>query len=450
MRKTGWYFVFGVALLMATSAAAQPGKRFTGSFQDLHFNAFVQQVEQTSAYHFYYDEKALDSVTVNLNATNTTLPELLQQLFQNTIYRFAIDSTNRVFITQQVSLQANLLPDFFDRTKRSSDTVNQQLPLVQTGNGKLQLNAPAANKTFEIGTRSTMAGNATIAGYVRDSKSGEPIIGAAVYIDTPAVGTVTDQYGYYSLTVPKGRYRLHTSGPGMKESGYQIVVYGDGPFHMALQEDVPSLKNVVVTSERRSNIRSLQMGVDRITIKNLKQVPVVFGEPDVLRVVLTLPGVTSAGEASTGFNVRGGSADQNLILYSDATIYNPAHLFGFFSAFNPDMVKNVELYKSSIPEKYGGRLSSVLDVTAREGNSKKWSVSGGIGLLTSKLMVEGPIKKDKTAIVVGGRTTYSNWLLHQVPNKSYQQSRASFYDLDVHLNHTFNSKNTFLPHRLFQ
>jgi len=209
-----------------------------------------------------------------------------------------------------------------------------------------------------------------------------------------------------------------------------------------LQEDVPSLKAVVVTSERHSNIRSLQMGVNQITIKNIRQVPVVFGEPDVLRVVLTLPGVTTPGEGSTGFNVRGGSADQNLILFSDATIYNPAHLFGFFSAFNPDVVKNVELYKSSIPQKYGGRLSSVLDVTAREGNSKKWSGSGGIGLLTSKLMLEGPIIKDKTEVVVGGRTTYSNWLLRQVPNESYKHSRASFYDVDLNITHSFNSKNT--------
>jgi hypothetical protein len=178
-----------------------------------------------------------------------------------------------------------------------------------------------------------------------------------------------------------------------------------------LEDYVASLKAVVVTTERRSNVRGTQMGVDRLNIRNIKQVPTVLGESDILRVVLTLPGVTSVGEASTGFNVRGGSADQNLILLNDATIYNPSHLFGFFSAFNTDVVKGVELYKSAIPEKYGGRLSSVLDVSTRDGNSKKLSGTGGIGLLTSRLALEGPINKEKTTFILGGRTTYSDWLL---------------------------------------
>lgn len=443
MRKLFVYFIYGAALFAATAVAAQPGKGITADFAGVPFAAFVQKIEQTTTYRFYYDEKELDSFVVNLNVSNKSLRELLQQLFQNTIFRFAIDSNNSVFITQQYPLQTSLPADFFDRKKRGPDTLAVQPVFAEGDKRKTKLNAPVENKLFEIGTRTNTSGTATIAGYLRDSKTGEPVIGAAVYIDTPAIGAVTDQYGYYSLTLPKGRQALHVSGAGINEKAYRLLVNGDGPFSMALQEDVPTLKTVVVASERRSNIRSLQMGTDRITIKNIKQVPVVFGEPDILRVVLTLPGVTSTGEGSTGFNVRGGSTDQNLILFSDATIYNPAHLFGFFSAFNPDVVKNVELYKSSIPEKYGGRLSSVLDVTTREGNSKEWSGIGGIGLLTSKLMVEGPIKQDKTAVVLGGRTTYSNWLLRQVPNESYRNSRASFYDLDLHINHTLNSNNTF-------
>src|SRR5262249_54908430 len=154
-------------------------------------------------------------------------------------------------------------------------------------------------------------------------------------------------------------------------------------------------KTVTVISEKNSNVRSLQMGVERLGIKTIKQVPVVFGEADVLRAVLSLPGVTSVGEASTGFNVRGGAVDQNLILFDDATIYNPSHLFGFFSSFNPDVVKDVELYKSSIPERYGGRLASVLDVTTRDGNKKKFSGTGGIGPLTARLTLEGPIGSEK-------------------------------------------------------
>jgi hypothetical protein len=183
------------------------------------------------------------------------------------------------------------------------------------------------------------------------------------------------------------------------------------------------------------------MGIERLSIKSIKQVPVVFGEADILRVVLTLPGVTSVGEASTGFNVRGGSADQNLILFDDATVYNPSHLLGFFSAFNPDVVKGVELYKSVIPVKYGGRLSSVLDVATKDGNDKKISGTGGLGLLTSKFTIEGPLKKDKTSFILGGRTTYSNWLLKAIPNDAYSNSKASFYDVNIHVSHSVNSKN---------
>jgi len=181
-------------------------------------------------------------------------------------------------------------------------------------------------------------------------------------------------------------------------------------------------------------VRNTQMGVNKLDIRSIKQIPSAFGEADVLRVVLTLPGVQSVGEATTGFNVRGGSADQNLILLNDATIYNPSHFFGFFSAFDPDIVSNIELYKSSIPEKYGGRLSSVLDVTDREGNKKKYTGSAGIGLITSRVNIEGPIVKDKTSFIFGGRTTYSDWLLKSLPD-AYKNSSASFYDLNLGISH---------------
>jgi hypothetical protein len=183
------------------------------------------------------------------------------------------------------------------------------------------------------------------------------------------------------------------------------------------------------------------MGNIKLNIKSIKSVPMVLGEADVLKVVLTLPGVTSVGEASAGFNVRGGATDQNLILFNDATIYNPSHLFGFFSAFDPDIVKSIELYKSAIPEKYSGRLSSVLDVEMKDGNTKKWTGVAGISPLTSKLTLEGPFNDGKTTVVIGGRTTYSNWILHSLPDAAYNRSDANFYDLNLHVTHTIDAKN---------
>ncbi|MNK12318.1 TonB dependent receptor [compost metagenome] len=204
------------------------------------------------------------------------------------------------------------------------------------------------------------------------------------------------------------------------------------------------LREVVITSHQASNVLGTNMGVERLDIKTIKQVPTVFGEADVLRVVLTLPGVKSVGESSTGFNVRGGSVDQNLILFDQATVYNPSHFFGFFSAFNPEVISNVQLYKSSIPAKYGGRLSSVLELNGRDGNKKEFTGTAGIGLLTSRLNIEGPIIKDKTSFILGGRTTYSNWITSMLPeNSGYRGAKASFYDLNLSISHQQNDKNSF-------
>jgi len=210
-----------------------------------------------------------------------------------------------------------------------------------------------------------------------------------------------------------------------------------------LHDQIIALKEVVVSSKKTSNVRSVQLGVDKLNISTIKQVPTVFGEADILRVILTLPGVKSVGEASTGFNVRGGATDQNLILFNGTTIYNPSHFFGFFSAFNPEVVKDVELYKSSIPARYGGRLSSVLDITSREGNKKNFAGSAGIGPVTSRLNIEGPFSKrdSSSSFVIGGRATYADWLLNLLPHQ-YDKSQASFYDVSLHTTHDLNKKNS--------
>ena len=201
-----------------------------------------------------------------------------------------------------------------------------------------------------------------------------------------------------------------------------------------------SLREVVVEAAKEKNVRSTSMGIDKLNMADIKQIPSVLGEADVLRAVLTLPGVKSVGEASTGLNVRGGATDQNLILFNGLNIYNPSHLFGFFSAFDPDVIKDVTLYKSSIPVKYGGRISSVLDITSLDGNDKKFSGSAGIGPLTSKVTIEGPIIDSTTTFVAGVRTTYSSWLFKLLP-RDYQNSNASFQDGTLHINHKINSKN---------
>ncbi|MEO6963009.1 MAG: TonB-dependent receptor, partial [Puia sp.] len=290
-------------------------------------------------------------------------------------------------------------------------------------------------------SRNNGQAGAVIGGYIRDGKTGEPVVGASVYIDNPRIGVASDQYGYYTILLPRGRHVLNIQSIGMKDTRRHILLAGDGKLNIDMQGQVMMLKNVIISAQKLSNVKGMQMGVQKLDIKTIRQVPVVFGEADLLRVVLTLPGVKSVGEASTGLNVRGGAADQNLILFNEATIFNPSHFFGLFSAFNPEVVKDVQLYKSSIPARYGGRLSSVIDISSREGNKKNITGSAGIGLLTTRLDVEGPLIKDKSSFILGGRTTYANWLLNLLPAQ-YKNSKASFYDLNLNITHQINKNNS--------
>ena len=446
MAPRKYFIVFILSLFFMSKISGQRELLLDGHYNGMSFDQFVRQVESTSGYHFYFDTAQTNLITVDLIVHQRPLHKVLEEIFRQTDLHFAIDSDLNVFITKKFSLLTRLPPGFYGRGNYTDSlpAKSDLLPEYTEDVEKEKLNTSLENKLFEIGPRTNniKQGKATLDGYIRDAKSGEALIGASVYIDKPRIGVVTDQYGYYSLTLPRGRHLIRISSAGMKDTKRQVVLYADGKLNIEMYDFVQSLKAVVVSSEKTSNVKGLQMGVEKLNIKTIKQVPVVFGEADVLRTVLTLPGVTSVGEGSTGFNVRGGSADQNLILFNGATIYNPSHLFGFFSAFNPDLIKDVELYKSSIPEKFGGRLSSVLDVTTRDGNNKKFSGTGGIGPLTSRLTLEGPLGDGKTSFILAGRTTYSDWLLKTIPNSEYSNSSASFYDLNLNINHEINAKNT--------
>ncbi len=421
-----------VAIGTATAARAQTEPRFSPQLEGKKLPDLVSFLETNGDCHFYYDPQQADTVRIPRNYTDKTIREILQDLFDHTPFQYFIAEDKNIYITYQVRIQT-----------AASGALPKDNPIEEYTVPTDKLKVDAENKLYDIGVRNSRSGSgkATVAGYVRDERSGDPIVGAAVYIDSPYTGVHTDQYGYYTLVLPRGRQLLHISSAGMKTTTRQIRLNNDGKLDVELQEYIASLKAVVVTAEKNSNTRSLQMGTTRLSMKTIKQVPVIFGEADVLKVVLSLPGVTSTGEAANGFNVRGGSTDQNLILMSDATIYNPSHLFGFFSAFNPDVVKGVELYKAAIPEKYGGRLSSVLDIGLQDGNTKKWSGQAGIGPLTSKISLGGPVKKEKSSLMIGARTTYSNWLMQFIPEDEYKNSKANFYDANIRFSSTVNARN---------
>jgi hypothetical protein len=433
--------VFFSGAIVAGFAQQVSDPLVTGNYTNTTFRTFVEDLEAKTRFTFYFDPAVTDSITVDIQVTAQPLSKVLTQALQGTNLRFAISDEKQVFITSEKQVLTSLPDNFFNNGSKSKEVDNTQLADLYLPQQKKQKKAVSEIKLYEIGNARGQS-KANLAGTIRDANTGEPIIGAYVYIESPTIGTASDQYGYYSLTLPVGRHELKIRGIGLKNAKRQVLLNGDGKLDIDMEEDVRSLKEVLVEAEKDKNVSGLQMGMERLDIRTIKQVPTAFGETDILRVVQTLPGVKSVGEGSTGMNVRGGSTDQNLILLNDATIYNPSHLFGFFSAFNPDVLKSVELYKSAVPARYGGRLSSVLEVTTREGNKKQFSGAGGIGLLTSRLTLEGPIIKDKTSFLLGGRTTYSDWVLKQLPNKSFKNSEASFYDINAHISHEIDSKNS--------
>lgn len=433
-----FFFLFTGTLM----SQAQEKKEIliSGSFKGLLLPDFFHQVELKVPVFFYYDTLQLDSTIVDLEVQNEPIGQVLEKALKNTGLFYSIDESNRIFITKKIKIVTGLPGSFFPaETKPVAAPVADSLAeygMEMKKKGKIT----SENKLYEIGIKSNeIKGNAIVNGEVRNARTGEPLVNASVFIDN-AYFTVTDIYGHYSLTIPAGKHVLNVLAIGMKDTRLQLAVYSNGKLDMDIPEQVTTLKEVIVSSKKTANITRVQMGVEKLNIEGIKRVPSVFGEADVLRVITSLPGVKTVGEASTGFNVRGGSADQNLILFNDATIYNPAHFFGMFSAFNPEVIKDVELYKSSIPARYGGRLASVLDISSREGNKKKISGSAGLGIITSRLHLEGPITKDKTSFIFGGRTTYANWLLNLLPD-AYKNSRASFQDLNLGISHRIDSSN---------
>lgn len=279
----------------------------------------------------------------------------------------------------------------------------------------------------------------TINGTLKDARSTETLFGANVYIVELKAGTNTNEYGFYSLTIPKGEYILKISYLGFETFEEKISVTQNVKKDFALTENNQTLEEVKVDSyKKRSEIKNSEMSVNKLSIQTIKKMPAVLGEVDIIKSILQLPGVTNAGEGQSGFNVRGGSADQNLILLDEATIYNSSHLFGFFSVFNSDAIKDLKLYKGGIPARFGGRLSSVLDIYQKEGNKEEYKYTGGIGLISSRLMAEGPISGGRGSFLVAGRGTYGHLFLKLADNKN----SAYFYDLNTKLNYKLNDKNT--------
>jgi TonB dependent receptor/CarboxypepD_reg-like domain/TonB-dependent Receptor Plug Domain len=293
-----------------------------------------------------------------------------------------------------------------------------------------------------VGMTHLMAQNSnfTVSGTIRDAKTGEELIGASIVVqEAKGIGMTCNEYGFYSLTLKSGSYTLKTSFIGYQPTINKIVLDKNLTLDVNLSNGTELQEVVVAARKQDENVTKAQMGVEKLDVAEIAKIPVLFGEKDVLKTLQLLPGVKSAGEGSSGFYVRGGSADQNLILLDEAPVYNASHLLGFFSTFNSDAIKDVTLIKGNSPAQYGGRLSSVLDVKMNEGNDKAYQVKGGIGVISSRVSVEGPIQKEKSSFLITARRTYADVFLKL--SDQFKDNRLYFYDFNAKANYRINDKN---------
>lgn len=416
-------------LPLTCTLSAQEKYTLPWDYKDLSFDEFVIKSENQFKIKFLYKAEWVKDLKLGDYSGCKSLTCVLENLFKNTKLYFFIDDSENVVITKDFS--ANV----------SNEPLKNANPLKPPTDNKVDIadQQITVNADIEIGNRSERnnPGNVTIKGYVTNVETGIRVAGATIFIKNLSLGTNTNTKGIYSLTLPRGFYEIQFSFIGLTEKKIGINLYGSGELNVGLNNSVISLKEIIVSANKNMTLDRSEVGVEKIN----KLLPASMGESDVMKSIIMLPGVQSVGEGSAGFNVRGGSADQNLILLYGAPIYNSSHFFGFFPSVNSDIIKDVTLYKGGIPSRYGGRISSVLDIESKDGNNKEFAGSAGISPITTHFMVEGPLIKDTLSYLLTARTTYSNWIFDLIRNPLIHNKSASFYDLDGKITYNLNKNN---------
>lgn len=406
------------------------------------FKEFVDSIENQIFCKIYYANDWTDSLYIDVDSDNESIEEILDKTLADSGFSFIITDHNKIILSRGYTIKTNFREEYeqylIDHMAKY-DSVVYALPVINEEEEKY---ISDESRLFKIGNPSKInqKGNVILSGTIREAETGLPVVGAVIYERKLKIGASTNIDGFYSLVLPRGQHILEYRTVGMRTTRRNVIIYSGGDLDIEMFEEITELEEVTVTADQENNVQSLRMGTQKISLKMLKQIPMGFGEVDVIKSSLLLPGVQSVGEAAAGYNIRGGSTDQNLMLLNDAPILNPSHFFGFFSTFNSDIIGDVTLYKSGIPASYGGRISSVMDIELKEGSKEKFQVSGGISPVTGRVLVEGPIK-EKITYIISTRATYSDWILGRMTDIQLQRSKASFYDIQGMTNITLNDKN---------
>jgi hypothetical protein len=433
-----------ILFFIVHSFAAGQGPVISGDFSDLPFDEFAREVEAQLPVKFVYRKQWTRDLRISASGEKMELHRILSDhLARKELYYFFSDD-NRIFITRNNPL-VTALPDYdgiSETTTRPGDSLAVR-ELTEAERLYIEGRRKSTMKTIYVGNPADHINGqgAVINGQIKDTETGEAMVGATIFVQELSRGFITDINGYFTMSIPPDSYTFRFNCMGMEELEYKMEVRSSGELDIEMSSRLYPIDEITVKSSEFHNVRGLQMGFTQISIKNIKEIPVVLGEKDVLKVVHMLPGVQNAGEGSAGIHVRGGAADQNMFFLNKIPVYNTAHLFGFFSAFNPDIIRDFSFYKSNLPTRYGGRLASVIDISARQGNNKNFTARGGISPITAKFAVEGPIIKDRSSYVLSARSTYSDWILKRIEDPDIRNSNALFYDLAGGINTKLDDRN---------
>ena len=408
------------------------------SFESRQIPEILTEIERKTTYQFFFNEDWFGVSKFSGNYANTKVTEILEDLLKDTNINYFIKD-NRIILTRGSVIYNKLPQGFFDMQPKKSIAEEEYKtadPVFYNQNKELA----EVIETVLIGKENRQSGKNSykLKGRII-SKKGNPISGLNILIPNQNKGTITDIDGNYEIWLPKGVNIFETQALGVEKVKKRLVVYNDGVLNLELEESFEELGEVLVEANARDNIRTALTGVEKIDVAQIKNIPLVLGERDILKVATTLPGISTAGEGASGYNVRGGKTDQNLILLDEGVIYNPTHFFGIFSGLNPFTTGDVSIYKGSIPAEYGGRLSSVFDLNTKTANKKDFAGEVSIGPVTGNLSLEIPIVENKSSLILGGRGTYSDWILKLLEEESLKDSQASFYDVVAKYNHKFDN-----------
>ncbi len=442
IHKLLWVFFLFFSLV---SMAQENGERVNILISDGDFDNFVQQIESQSGLHIYYNAEWFSGRTFSYSEDSVDVEEAIYDVLNGTGLHFNRLGPKRLIILPQkrLNMQLPLMAvsmGSYQADKMGDEYLGVKDDLFLTGTRPEQI-----SRTIEVGKRGTSLtrGVARVKGKLLNLETGEPVMGATMVDLGSGKGSVSDQNGNVTMALKPGTHAMRFSFIGMENVNVTMEVFSDGDFRVEMHPAVIALDEVQILGEQYRDINTTDMGVERFSMNSLKQVPVFMGERDVIKISRLLPGITSAGEASVGVNVRGGNVDQNIFYINRLPVYNTSHLFGFFSAFSSDIIRDFSIYKGSVPVNYGGRLSSVFNILTRKGNNKSFTAHAGISPVSANVTVEGPVKKDHSSFLLSGRSSYSDWILNQMEDPLIRDSDAFFYDFAGSLNFQPNTKNVF-------